>query len=282
MAEIARRTGWAALGVVPWFADAHRLPAEDVLDIRSAPREGAFRVAVPRLGRIANFDDLDPLAAEPGLSVEVIEPGRPLPVCDLVLIPGSKSTIADLAAFRAQGWDVDLAGHVRRGGRVLGICGGYQMLGTRIADPEGLEGPPREVAGLGLLDVATVMRPAKRLARVTGRDLASGAEVTGYEIHLGETAGPDAGRPWLEVDGAPHGATSPDGRVRGAYLHGLFAGDAFRAAELARLGAPAAGLSHAAGVEAALDALADHLAAALDLGALLGLARPVPRRTVIA
>ena len=276
MDTIARRTGWAPLGVVPWFADAHRLPAEDVLDLRSARRAGGFRVAVPRLGRIANFDDLDPLAADPALSVEIVEPGRPLPVCDLVLIPGSKATLADLDAFRAQGWDVDLAAHVRRGGHVLGICGGYQMLGREVSDPDGLEGPARTVPGLGHLDVATVMRPEKRLARVKGRHPDSGAAVSGYEIHLGETTGPDAARGWLQIDGRAVGASSADGRVRGCYVHGLFASDAFRAAYLRALGAPAGTFDHAAGVEAALDALAAHLAAAIDLDAVLDLAARLP------
>ncbi|WP_179379087.1 cobyric acid synthase [Jannaschia marina] len=273
--QIAARTGWTALGTVPWFADAWRLPAEDILDIRSSARAGAFRIAVPRLNRIANFDDLDPLSADPALSVEVIEPGRPLPVCDLVLIPGSKATIADLAHFRAQEWDVDLAGHVRRGGHVLGICGGYQMLGRTIADPKGLEGAPATVPGLGHLDIHTTMRPRKHLARVTATDVESGDEVTGYEIHLGETEGPDTARGWLRRDGEIVGAADPTGRIRGCYLHGLFAGDAFRAAALARLGAAPTGLDYDASVEATLGALADHLAAALDLDALAGLATVV-------
>ncbi|MCK0167624.1 cobyric acid synthase [Jannaschia sp. S6380] len=270
-AEIARRTGWAPLGTVPWFDDAWRLPAEDVLDIRGAPRADAFRIAVPRLGRIANFDDLDPLSADPALSVEIVPPGRPLPVCDLILIPGSKATIADLAAFRANGWDIDLAAHHRRGGHVLGICGGYQMLGRTLSDPEGLEGPPETVPGLGLLAVDTVLQPRKDLARVTATDVESGAAVHGYEIHLGHSTGPDTDQGWLRRDGAPMGAASADGRVRGCYLHGLFAGDAFRAAYLARLGAAPSDLDYSAGVEATLEALADHLAATLDTTAIGGM-----------
>ncbi|WP_298434670.1 cobyric acid synthase [uncultured Jannaschia sp.] len=273
--QIAARTGWAPLGTVPWFDDAHRLPAEDILDIRSAKRDGAFRIAVPRLNRIANFDDLDPLSADPALSVEIVPPGRPLPVCDLVLIPGSKTTIADLDAVRAEDWDIDLAAHRRRGGHVLGICGGYQMLGRSLSDPEGLEGAPRMVPGLGLLDVETVMRPEKHLARVRATDIASGTAVAGYEIHLGETTGPDTARGWLMRDGAPVGAASPDGRVLGCYLHGLFAGDAFRAAFLSRLGAAPSDEPYAAGVEATLDALSEHLARALDMDMILSLARPV-------
>ena len=274
IAAIRDHTGWPSLGVVPWFRDAWRLPAEDVMDVASTPG-GRFRVAVPRLARIANFDDLDPLAAEPEVSVEIIEPGRPLPGdADLVLIPGSKSTIADLAAMREQGWDIDIRAHLRRGRRVLGLCGGYQMLGREIADPEGIEGPPGRVEGLGLLDVTTVMRPAKRLALTEAHHSASGEPLSGYEIHLGHTEGPDCARAWLEVEGRPEGAASADGRVQGCYLHGLFAADGFRAAWLREAGTRS-DLSHDATVEATLDALAAHLAAHLDLDLLLSLAGEV-------
>jgi len=226
---------------VPWFAGAARLPAEDAVDLAGARRDAALRIACPMLSRIANFDDLDPLRLEPAVSVEMIPPGRPLPAdTDLVILPGTKSTRGDLAFLRAEGWDVDLAAHVRRGGGVLGLCGGYQMLGRRIADPEGIEGPPGADAGLGLLDVETVMDPEKRVERIAGRHVATGQPVDGYEIHLGRTKGPDCARPFLEVAGLPEGAASPDGRVAGTYVHGLFASDAFRAAFLlAGLGAPA-------------------------------------------
>ena len=270
--QIVRRTGWEALGVVPWFEEAWRLPAEDTLDLRQRPG-GRFKVAVPRLRRIANFDDLDPLAAEPGVGVEIVEAGRALPGdADLVLIPGSKSTIADLAHFRDQGWDVDLAGHVRRGGHVLGVCGGYQMLGRRISDPDGIEGAATAVAGLGLLDVVTEMRPEKRVALRQARCRDSGAPLEGYEIHLGETEGPDCARAWIDVDGRPEGAASPDGRVRGCYLHGLFASDGFRAAFLSRLGAES-GHCYGQGIEAALDGLAQHVERHLEVDRILALAR---------
>lgn len=272
--EIVTRTGWPSLGVVPWFSDAWRLPAEDVMDIAST-KGGAFKVAVPRLGRIANFDDLDPLSSEPGVSVEIIGAGTPLPGdADLVLIPGSKSTIADLAHFRAQGWDIDLAAHIRRGGHVLGICGGYQMLGQRIDDPEGIEGPPASVPGLGHLDVVTVMKPEKRLALTQATYLASGDTVEGYEIHLGETTGPDCAQAWLRVGDRPEGAASINGRVRGAYLHGLFASDPFRDAFLAGLGAQS-DLRYGADVEDTLDTLAAHLERHLDLDLLLSLSAEV-------
>ncbi|MGX0977314.1 adenosylcobyric acid synthase [Roseovarius sp. MBR-51] len=276
--EIVTRTGWPSLGVVPWFADAWRLPAEDVMDIAST-KGGAFKVVVPRLGRIANFDDLDPLSSEPDVTVEIINAGQPLPGdADLVLIPGSKSTIADLAHFRAQGWDIDLAAHIRRGGHVLGICGGYQMLGQRIEDPEGIEGPPASVAGLGHLDVVTVMKPEKRLALTQATYLASGETVEGYEIHLGNTTGPDCARAWLRVGDRPEGAASASGRVRGAYLHGLFASDPFRAAFLSGLGAVSA-LRYGADVETTLDALAAHLERHMDLDLLLSLSEECPAQS---
>ena len=274
----ADMSGWEALGVVPWFEKSWRLPAEDVMDIASR-KGGACKIVVPRLARIANFDDLDPLAAEANVSIDIIESGRPLPLdADLVLIPGSKSTIADLAHFRAQGWDVDLAAIIRRGGHVLGICGGYQMLGREIIDADGIEGPPSRVAGLGHLDIVTEMKPEKRLALTQARDKASGAVLKGYEIHIGTTTGPDCTRAWLEIGGADstrsEGAANASGRVKGCYLHGLFASDAFRAAYLATLGAQAT-LDYETGVEEVLDALAAHLETHLDLDRLLALAEEV-------
>jgi adenosylcobyric acid synthase len=275
---IGEQTGWRGFGVVPWFADAGRLPAEDAADIRPATTGGAVKIVCLQLSRIANFDDLDPLRLEPGVSVGMIRPGQPVPGdADLVILPGTKSTRGDLAFLRQQGWDIDLAAHRRRGGRILGICGGYQMLGRSIADPDGIEGAPGASEGLGLLDVETVMSPEKQVTRVTGAHLASGCPVEGYEIHIGRTDGPDRARPLFRIDradgGAEEGAQSPDGGVAGAYLHGLFTGDAFRRAYLAELGASASGLSYEAEVEATLDRLADHLEAHLDLDGLLAVAR---------
>lgn len=270
--EITQRTGWTDIGTLPWFSEAWRLPAEDVMDIASR-KGGAFKIAVPRLSRIANFDDLDPLAAEPDVSVEIINAGRPLPGdADLVLIPGTKSTVADLAYFRAQGWDIDLAAHLRRGGHVLGLCGGYQMLGRKIIDRDGIEGHAGEYDGLGLLDVVTEMSPQKRLEQVTATYLPTGDMVQGYEIHIGDTTGPDCRRAWLEIDGRMDGAASPDRRVMGSYIHGLFTADGFRAAYLAGLGGMAGNAGYDETVEQTLDALADHLERHLDLDALIGLA----------
>jgi adenosylcobyric acid synthase len=273
-AMIAARTGWRGLGVVPWFPDAHLLPAEDAADLRRAGGDGPFRIAVPQLSRIANFDDLDPLMAEPNCRVEVVPPGRPLPVeADLILIPGTKSTLADLAFFRAQGWDIDLAGAMRRGAHVLGICGGYQMLGQSVSDPDGLEGAATEVAGLGLLDVRTTMQTQKQVRLTKGRHIPSGAHVEAYEIHLGQTDGPDCARPLFMTALGPDGAMRADGRVMGSYLHGMFATDGFRQAFLTALGAQASGLAHGASVQRTLDKLADHIEQHVACTDLLNIAR---------
>jgi adenosylcobyric acid synthase len=272
MTTIAARTGWPALGLIPFFPQARLLPAEDAEDLAAARRPGApVRIAVPVLPWIANFDDLDPLAAEPDVDLILVRPGAALPVCDLVILPGSKATIADLAAFRAAGWDIDLRAHHRRGGRILGLCGGYQMLGQSVADPDGIEGPPGTVAGLGLLPVATVLGGDKRLVAVSGTS-ADGVGFTGYEMHVGTTVG-DAPPLLRMADGRADGAVSPDGLVAGCYVHGLFAHDAQRAAWLRRLGAVPAPRRHEAEIEATLDALAAHLEKHMDVARLLSLAR---------
>jgi len=267
--EISARTGWPSFGVVPWFSPAARLPAEDIMDIAPS-KGGALKIAVPRLSRIANFDDLDPLKLEPSVSVEIVCEGQPLPGdADLVFIPGTKSTIADLAYFRAQGWDIDLHAHVRRGGHVLGICGGYQMLGREIIDSDAIEGPAVRVDGLGLLDVVTRMTPQKRLANVEARDLTTGTRLKGYEIHMGETRGPDhEARSWLSIGSKPEGAQSSNGRIRGCYLHGLFSSDGFRRAYLSALGAKGASVNYSHEIDETLEQLASHLENNLDLDAM--------------
>jgi adenosylcobyric acid synthase len=274
---IEARTGLPSLGVVTWFEPARDLPKEDILGLDEVVRDragGPIKVAVPRLPRLANLDDLDPLAAEPDISLRILEPGEPLPPeTDLVLLPGSKSTLGDLAELRREGWDVDILAHARRGGWVLGLCGGYQMLGRAIADPLGLEGNPGEAAGLGLLAVDTVLEPTKTLARREARDLGTGEAVRGYEIHMGRTGGPGRERPMLRLGEATDGAISADGRVMGCYLHGLLAADGFRHALLARIrGGAGQGIAYEARVEAALDGLAAHLERCLDLDRLLALA----------
>jgi adenosylcobyric acid synthase len=274
---IRRVTGLGCLGVVPWFARAHELPAEDALALERMPapaRAGRFRIAVPRLPRIANFDDLDPLRAEPDVAVELVQPGRPLPLCDLILLPGSKATLADLSALRAEGWDIDILAHVRRGGAVLGLCAGYQMLGRGIADPSGIEGLAGEAQGLSLLEVDTILTSEKALQQVTGVELRSSAAIAGYEMHVGRTDGPGALRPMLRLGSRLDGAVSADGRIMGCHVHGIFAGDGFRRAFLERLGGKAdAALVYETRIDSALDALADHCEAHLDVGRLLEIAR---------
>ena len=284
LAAVKERTGLACFGVVPYFPAARRLPAEDSVALdrpagdprtRTRVSGAAIRVAVPVLARIANFDDLDPLIAEPDVDLVFVQAGTPLPGdADLVLLPGSKATLSDLAYVRSQGWDIDIAAHVRRGGWLLGLCGGYQMLGRRLRDPNGIEGPAGEVPGLGHLAVETEIGATKRLAEVSGLDPASGAPVSGYEMHMGTTDGPDRARPMLRLGERPEGAVSPDGRVMGCYVHGLFAADEFRRAFLSRLaGRAVGGIAFESEVERVLDALADHLETYLDLDALLAVAR---------
>lgn len=273
-AYIEKATGWRGFGVVPFFPAAANLPAEDALGLAAPSSGGAIKVAWLALSRVANFDDLDPLRQEPGIGVQKVGPGEAIPGdADLVIVPGTKSTRGDLAFLRAQGWDIDLAAHVRRGGRVLGICGGYQMLGRAIADPDGIEGEAGVSPGLGLLDVETLMTADKRLTRVVAAHVPTGLEVEGYEIHIGRTTGPDCARAFATIDGAPDGAHSPDGRIAGTYLHGMFAGDAFRAAFVGSLGGEASPSSYGARVDTTLDALAEHLEKHLDVAALFALAR---------
>jgi adenosylcobyric acid synthase len=277
MATIARATGWEPLGLVPFFAEARALPAEDALalDRAAATKPNArLRIAVPILPHIANFDDLDPLEAEPAVELTRVRPGAALPGdAHLVILPGSKATIADLAALRAAGFDVDIAAHRRRGGMILGLCGGYQMLGNVIRDPAGIEGPPGTAKGLGLLEVETELSADKRLEPVSGttRD---GVSVAGYEMHMGVTQGPDCARPFARLaDGTPEGAIAADGQVIGTYIHGLFCDDRQRAAWLARFAAGPAAIGYEGLVEQTLDRLAAHLARHIDLDRLLSLSR---------
>ncbi|EJL33213.1 cobyric acid synthase [Novosphingobium sp. AP12] len=271
---IERLSGWRGFGVLPWVPEVAQLPSEDavVLERGLGARPGKLLVACPILPRIANFDDLDPLRQEPGAEVAMIPPGSPIPSsAALIVLPGSKATIADLAFLRAQGWDIDVLAHHRRGGAVLGICGGYQMLGRTIADPLGIEGPPSEVAGLGLLDVTTVLGNRKALAQVEGSAL--GGRFTGYEMHMGVTQGPDTARAFARLDiGRDDGATSRDGLVLGTYCHGLLAKPPFRGALLERIGSASDGVDHDARVDTALDALAAAMEEHLDIDGLLALA----------
>ena len=275
---IEQRTGWRGFGTLPWFPEAWRLPAEDAVDLDGPGRAGAFHIVCLCLSRIANFDDLDPLKQEPGVRLTMLGPGRAIPAdAGLAILPGTKSTRGDLDFLRAQGWDIDLLAHHRRGGRVLGICGGYQMLGETVADPDGIEGPAGVTPGLGLLRLDTVMTPDKRLSEVQAVHAATGLPFQGYEIHIGRSEGADRARPFAHVAGQPEGAVSADGLVAGSYLHGMFRDDGFRAGWLAGLGVAAGGTNYSATVETTMDALADHMERHLDVGGLLDAAAPVSR-----
>jgi adenosylcobyric acid synthase len=277
--EIVRRTGWADFGMVAYLPAAARLPAEDavVLQRPAAAKAGRAIVAVPMLSRIANFDDFDPLRGEPGIDLRFNPPGQALPGdAALVILPGAKATLADLAFLRAQGWDIDLAAHVRRGGRVLGVCGGYQMLGRLVSDPQGIEGAPGAAAGLGLLDVETVLMGDKVLRPAKGR-LTGGGEFSGYEIHMGRTSGPGADQPMLHIDGhGPDGAMSADGQISGCYIHGLFDQATARAALLAPLSVTASAWNQDEVVDRALDEIAAALETQLDILALMRLSGLTP------
>jgi len=282
MKTIVARTGWRALGLVPFFEGAHRLPAEDALGLGTSSSSGSEkmlrqRIAVLAYPRIANFDDFDPLRLEPNVDLVFVRAAEPIPGdAALVILPGSKATIADLAALREAGWDIDLAAHLRRGGHVLGICGGYQMLGRRISDPNGIEGPPTTVEGLGLLDIETALEGDKILVETSGETVAGGVPFKGYEMHVGRTTG--SVRPLLALcNGRPDGALSADGRIAGCYIHGLLTDDRQRRHWLQRIGAQGSAFAYEAEIDATLDQLADHLEQHVDCDLLLGLARE-PRR----
>lgn len=276
---IERATGWRNYGVIPWLTATSQLPAEDAVNVTSMPASVGrpLRVAAPMLSRMANFDDADPLKMEPEVDFQFVPPGKALPTdVDLIILFGSKSTLGDLQFMREQGWDHDIIAHNRNNGRVLGICGGYQMLGKKITDIAGIDDTAGEAEGLGLLDVETVMSSTKSVRPVAGVCASTGAEVNGYEIHVGETTGADCARPLLEIAGHPEGARSADGRVEGTYVHGLLNSDAYRQRFLRRQGKGFhTAVNYSAAVERALDSLADGLEAALDIDLLLGSSRPI-------
>lgn len=272
--QIEALSGWHGFGVVPWLAAAARLPSEDAVILeRRVPGVGErLVIACPITPHIANFDDLDPLKLEPGIELRMIPPGQPIPAeAALIILAGSKATIADLHALRREGWDIDIRAHHRHGGRVLGLCGGYQMLGRSVADPIGVEGPPGIADGLDLLHVDTLLSSSKTLKHVTGTAL--GAPFAGYEMHMGQTDGPDTRRPVAHFpDGRTEGATSPDGRVSGTYIHGLFALAGQRSAWLAQLGVEGAGVDHRKSIDKALDEIAGELERHLDVDGLIAVA----------
>jgi adenosylcobyric acid synthase len=264
------RTGKPVLGVLPYLHGLH-LEAEDALPAAAPPPvpAAALRVAVPVLPHISNHTDFDPLRAHPQVDLRFIALDQPLPPADLVILPGSKTVRVDRAALAAYGWDTALARHLRYGGKLLGICGGFQMLGRALHDPAGIEGEPGSSPGFGWLDFETTLAGAKQLRNVAGT-LADGVTpVAGYEIHAGVSSGAALNRPLCWLGGRPDGAISDDGQVRGTYLHGLFDTPAAADALLAWAGLRGAGSPDIAALrDAAIDRLADAVEAHLDTHAL--------------
>jgi adenosylcobyric acid synthase len=269
---LTARTGKPVLGVLPYLHGLD-LPAEDALPQHAAPKAGArLTVAVPALPRISNHTDLDPLRAHPGIDLKLIGLGQAPPAADLIILPGSKAVAADLAYLREQGWDAAIHRHLRYGGKLMGLCGGLQMLGRAIHDPHGIEGAPGSVPGLGLLDFETTLEAEKHLRQTQGRLAFADAPVRGYEIHAGVSAGPALARPALHLDGGPDGALSADGQILATYLHGLFDEPAAQTALLAWAGLDTNITVDAdAQAEAAINRLADAVENHLDTAALLSL-----------
>ena len=277
---IEQLTQWPCRGVVPWLPSALKLPQEDAVILEQGKTDAAkadamIRIAVPMLSRIANFDDMDPLRLEPNVELGFVPPGKPIPRdIDAIILPGTKSAMGDLAFLRAQGWDHDIIAFARAGGRVTGVCGGYQLLGKAIHDPQGIDGAPGSAEGLGLLDIDTVMHPDKQTRKVSGHCPRSRCQLSGYEIHVGTSTGPDTRTPMTVLADHPDGATSHNGQIEGTYLHGIFGNDDYRAWWLNGLKSGSAGaLNYDATVERELDKLADGLEAALDVDALFADAR---------
>lgn len=272
--QIEQLSGWRGFGVVPWLSATARLPSEDAVVLERPSGGGGKRIVIacPILPRIANFDDLDPFKLEPDVALVMVPPGQPIPAeASLIILPGSKATIADLRAMRAEGWDIDILSHHRQGKPILGICGGYQMLGKRISDPDGIEGEPGSIEGLGLLDIETRLTGTKSLERVAGT--AWEQSFQGYEMHLGSTDGPDCARPFARLDdGRVDGAISADGRVSGTYVHGLFASTSARAGLMASIGVHSEGVDYSASVDRALDDIAEQLERHVDIDAMIRIA----------
>ena len=275
--KIESLTGWDCYGVIPWLGDiVSGLPAEDSLFFErsigseSTSKRTSKRIVVPVFSRISNFDDLDPLRLESNVDVIFLgSSDRWRTDADLVILGGSKSTISDLLHFQKLGWDKELREHVARGGHVVGICGGYQMLGKTISDPTGIEGVSGEYEGLGLLDIETEILPKKIVRNRRAVDIGSGLELSGYEIHMGRTTGADAlSRPMIMLDSEPDGAISSDGLVRGCYLHGLFGSDSWRRHYLDILGIESTLPNYRSHIESSLDCLADSLESHIDLSLL--------------
>ena len=279
---LERETGKPVLGVLPYLHGLH-LEAEDALprNLEPVTAPGRLRVIVPVLPRISNHTDFDALRLHPQVALRFVGPDEAVPAADLIILPGSKNVRADLAWLRTYGWDKAIARHLRYGGKLIGLCGGFQMLGTAIHDPHGLESEVGSSAGLGLLAFETTLERDKQLRRVSGTlAFAAAAPAHGYEIHLGVSRGPALERPALHLDGRTDGAISEDGQILGTYLHGLFDTPAACDALLAWAGLEAPqSPDHIARREAGIERLADAVEQHLDTRMLEQLFGLTPSQT---
>lgn len=280
---IEEQSGWPCRGVVPWLPAALKLPQEDAVILQTGyatsaqhSKSNIIKIAVPMLSRIANFDDMDPLRLEPGVELGFVPPGHIIPQdVNAIIIPGTKSAMGDLAFMREQGWDHDIIAFARNGGRVLGVCGGYQLLGQSIHDPDGVDGNAGSTLALGLLNVNTHMHAEKQTCEATGLCMRSNLPLSGYEIHVGISTGPDTHRPMATINDHADGAISESGNVEGTYLHGLFSNDQFRSwwLESIKTGSSSQ-FNYESFVEKELDNLADGIEKSLDVEALFADAKP--------
>ncbi len=269
---LEERTGKPVFGVLPYLHGLH-IEAEDAVPRDNIVTDSKkFQVVVPVLPRISNHTDLDPLRLHPQVDLHFIGAGQTIPPADLIILPGSKNVRADLQWLRVQGWDRAIEKHLRYGGRVIGICGGYQMLGQAVHDPQGLEDTAGSSEGLGLLEVETTLESEKQLTRVCGQLTLESARVEGYEIHMGITRGEGLSRPAVKLDEGDDGAISANGQVLGSYLHGLFDQPEACSALLRWAGLhEAETIDYQAIKELALERLADSLEQQLDIEGMLAL-----------
>lgn len=279
ISAIEKMTDWPCYGVVPWLPSLSKLPAEDAVSIAPSnlPRNTSLRIAAPMLSRMANFDDADPLRMDPNVDFQWVTPGKSIPRdVEVIMLFGTKSTLAELDFIKEQGWDIDILAHSRAGGNIFGICGGYQILGQSISDEAGFDGLKGTKDGLGLLNIQTQMLPKKTVKPVSAICPFSKTDVAGYEIHAGQTTGHDCALPLLTIDGKPEGSVSANGKVSGSYVHGLFASDAYRKFWIERWGQLVTSeISYNQTVNDTLDQLAFDLESALDIDAIFKCAKPV-------
>ncbi len=267
---IQRKTNWKGYGVLPWFDKCNYFPAEDSFNINFKTKKNKHKIVCLQLSRISNFDDLNPLSQEPNVSVEMIKPGNNIPNdADLVIIPGSKSTIDDLKFLKENEWDLDLKKHLHKKKYILGICAGYQMLGREIFDEKLIESNKKKVSGLGLLNVSTKMKTKKKTIKVTASHCESGISFTGYEIHVGETKGKDCDKPFSFIHNKKDGAISKDGLVMGSYIHGMFENNKFRSFFIKKIFGFNSSIDYQKKINQNLDEFADFIDEKTEINKLL-------------